>query len=236
MEYQSPLSMLQYWEKETPHKIYLKQPVNGEWQTWTWEQVAQEVRQLAAALQSLSLPGNSHIALLSKNCAHWIICDLAIMMAGHVSIPLYPNLQQENVQQVLERSESVVLFAGKLDNWDAIKNGVPKHIKCIALPFCNNEGCESWSNFTKLHVPAQHSKERNATDLCSIIYTSGTAGTPKGAMFTFDAFAFVAQNAIKSLGFNHTDRFFFLPPAFAYCRKNVGGDGKPLCWRTGFFY
>ena len=212
MEYQSPLSMLQYWEKETPHKIYLKQPVNGEWQTWTWEQVAQEVRQLAAALQSLSLPGNSHIALLSKNCAHWIICDLAIMMAGHVSIPLYPNLQQENVQQVLERSESVVLFAGKLDNWDAIKNGVPKHIKCIALPFCNNEGCESWSDFTKLHEPAQHSKERNATDLCSIIYTSGTAGTPKGAMFTFDAFAFVAQNAIKSLGFNHTDRFFsYLP-------------------------
>ena len=56
------------------------------------------------------------------------------MMAGHVSIPLYPNLQQENVQQVLERSESVVLFAGKLDSWDTIKNGVPKHIKCICTP------------------------------------------------------------------------------------------------------
>ncbi len=212
MEYRSPLSMLQQWEKETPHKIYLKQPVNGTWHAWTWQQVAQEVRQLATAIQGLALPRNSHIALLSKNCAHWIICDLAIMMAGHITIPLYPNLQQENVQQVLERSESVVLFAGKLDNWDAIKNGVPKHIKCIALPFCSHDRCESWAAFTKLHAPIQQFIERNATDLCSIVYTSGTAGSPKGAMFTFDAFAFVAQNAIKSLGFKPTDRFFsYLP-------------------------
>jgi long-chain acyl-CoA synthetase len=212
MEYQSPLFMLQHWEKETPHRIYLKQYINGVWHTWTWQQAGQEVRQLAAALQALALPRNSHIALLSKNCAHWMICDLAIMMAGHVCIPLYPNLQEENVQQVLERSESVVLFAGKLDNWDAVKNGVPKHIKCIALPFCSHDRCESWSNFTKLHAPMQQNIERNATDLCSIVYTSGTAGAPKGAMFTFDAFAFVAQNAIKSLGFKHTDRFFsYLP-------------------------
>jgi long-chain acyl-CoA synthetase len=212
MEYRSPLFILQYWEKETPHKIYLKQYLNGVWHTWTWQQAGQEVRQLAAALQAFALPRNSHIALLSKNCAHWMICDLAIMMAGHVSIPLYPNLQQENVQQVLERSESVVLFAGKLDNWDAVKNGVPKHVKCISFPFCSHDRCESWSSFTNLHAPIQQNIERNATDLCSIVYTSGTAGSPKGAMFTFDAFAFVAQNAIRSLGFKHTDRFFsYLP-------------------------
>jgi long-chain acyl-CoA synthetase len=212
MEYQSPLFMLQYWEKETPHKVYLKQPVNGVWYSWTWQQAGQEVRQLAAALQSLALPPNSHIALFSKNCAHWMICDLAIMMAGHVSIPLYPNLQQDTIQQALEHSDSVVLFAGKLDNWDAIKNGVPKHIKCIALPFCSHDGCESWSSFTKLHAPIQENIERNATDLCSIVYTSGTSGSPKGTMFTFDAFAFVAQNAIECLGFKHTDSFFsYLP-------------------------
>lgn len=212
MEYQSPLFMLQYWEKQTPHKVYLKQPIDGVWHTWTWQQAGQEVRHLAAALQALALPPNSHVALLSKNCAHWMICDLAIMMAGHVSIPLYPNLQKENVQQVLERSDSVVMFAGKLDNWDALKNGVPKHIKCIALPFCNNDRCESWSSFTKLHAPIQQNIERNATDLCSIVFTSGTGGSPKGAMFTFEAFAFVAQNAIRSLGFKHTDRFFsYLP-------------------------
>jgi long-subunit acyl-CoA synthetase (AMP-forming) len=134
------------------------------------------------------------------------------MMAGHVTIPLYPNLQQENLQQVLERSESVILFAGKLDNWEAIKKGVPEHIKCIALPFCSHDRCESWEAFTKPSVPVQQFMQRDASDLCSIVYTSGTAGSPKGVMFTFDAFAFVAQNAIRSLSFKPSDRFFsYLP-------------------------
>jgi len=212
MKYQLPLSMLQYRENATPDKVYLKQPVDGVWQAWTWNQVGQEARQLAAALQALELPPNSHIALISKNCAHWIICDLAIMMAGHVSIPLYPNLQQDTVLEVMKHSSSVVLFAGKLDNWDAIKNGVPENIKCIAFPFCSHDRCESWSDFTKSHAPIKQVIERTATDVCSIVYTSGTAGTPKGAVFTFDAFAFVAQNAINSLGFKNNDRFFsYLP-------------------------
>lgn len=212
MKYQSPLHMLYHWEKNTPNKVYLKQPVNGIWQTWTWQQAAQEVRQAAASLQALGLPLNSHIALLSKNCAHWMICDLAIMMAGHVSIPLYPNLQEENVHQILGSSESIVMFVGKLDNWDAVKNGVPKDIKCIALPFCKHDRCEDWSNFVRPHEPITRDIERKTNELCSIVYTSGTVGAPKGAMFTFDAFAFVSENAIERLHFKPTDRFFsYLP-------------------------
>ena len=212
MEYQSPLAMLYHWERETPDKVYLKQPVEGILHTWTWKQVAGEVRQLAASLQALELPMHSHIALLSKNCAHWIICDLAIMMAGHVSIPLYPNLQQESIRQILERSESVVLFVGKLDQWDIVKNGVSPEIKRIAFPFCNHDNCETWSDFVGKHQPIQGNIDQKTTDLCSIIYTSGTVGTPKGAMFIFDAFAFAAQHAIERLGFRNSDRFFsYLP-------------------------
>jgi long-subunit acyl-CoA synthetase (AMP-forming) len=212
MEYQSPLGMLYHWERETPGKIYLKQPIDGVWHLWTWQQVAGEVRQLASSLQALKLPPHSHIALLSKNCAHWIICDLAIMMAGHVSIPLYPNLQQESVQQILDRSESVVLFVGKLDHWDTIKSGVSPKIKCVAFPYCNHDNCEPWSDFVGQYQPTQQNIDSKPTDLCSIIYTSGTVSTPKGAMFVFDAFAFATQNAIDRLGFKSSDRFFsYLP-------------------------
>jgi long-chain acyl-CoA synthetase len=248
MEYRSPLAMLYHWERMTPGKVYLKQPINGIWHEWTWQQVAGEVRQLATSLQALEIPPNSHIAILSKNCAHWIICDLAIMMAGHVSIPLYPNLQAESVEQILERSESVVLFIGKLDQWESVKTVVSPEIKCIAFPFCNHDGCEPWSDFIAQHQPIQQEVDRrgvdseqqhrpippdadksgaefsrqqksqpqyvdrDAADLCSIIYTSGTVGAPKGAMFNFDAFAFAAQHAIERLGFSNSDRFFsYLP-------------------------
>ncbi|ULQ50941.1 AMP-binding protein [Flavihumibacter fluvii] len=212
MEYQSPLSMLFHWEKETPYELFLREPVEGEWQSWTWRQIALEVRQLGAALLALKLPKHSHIAILSKNSAHWMVCDLGIMLAGHVSVPLYPNTKPDNLKEILEHSESVVLFVGKLDNWDAIKNSIPAHIKCISLPFCMYEGCEHWSMFTGPHRPLQGNITRASSDLCSIIYTSGTSGAPKGAMFTFAAFSFVAQNAIAHLGFRQYDRFFsYLP-------------------------
>ncbi len=121
MEYKSPLSILYHWEKTTPQKIYLKQPVDDVWHTWTWKETGQEVRQVAAAILALQLPPKSHIGLISKNCAHWIICDLAIMMAGHTSIPLYPNLQAGTIKQILDHSEAKILFVGKLDDWDGMK-------------------------------------------------------------------------------------------------------------------
>ena len=96
--------MFYHWEKETPNKIYMRQPINGEWHNWAWSETAIQVRKMAAYLKSLDFPANSKIATLSKNCAHWIISDLAIMMAGYVSVPLYPNLKA-SITQILEHSE-----------------------------------------------------------------------------------------------------------------------------------
>ena len=107
----TPLAFLYHWEKTSPDKVYLKQPIDDAWHSWTWKETGEEVRLLAAAIIALNLRPGSHIALISKNCAHWIICDLAIMMAGHTSIPLYPNLQAKTVSQTLEHSEAKLLFA-----------------------------------------------------------------------------------------------------------------------------
>ncbi len=212
MEYQSPLSWLYKWEKTTPDKIYLKQPIDDVWHTWSWKQTGAEVRVLAAAILDLQLPPGSHIATISKNCAHWIITDLAIMMAGHVSIPLYPNLQAQTIEQILAHSEARLLFVGKLDDWAAMKPGVPASLPCISFPFCNNEGCESWEDFITSHRPLTGDIERKESDTCSIVYTSGTTGLPKGVMFTFASFSFAASMAAGHFKFKNTERFFsYLP-------------------------
>jgi len=212
MEYQSPLSWLYKWEKTTPQKIYLKQPIEDAWHTWTWEQTAKEVRTVATALKALQLPAGSHIAMVSKNCAHWIIADLAIMMAGHVSVPLYPNLQAHTVKQVLEHSEAKLLFVGKLDEWAGMKPGVPESLPCISFPFCRNDGCKSWEDFFANQHPLAGEVERKAGEICSIVYTSGTTGMPKGVMFTFECFSFVPVMAAGHLQFQHSERFFsYLP-------------------------
>lgn len=211
-EYKSPLEMFYHWEKETPNKLYMRQPINGEWHHWTWSETAIEVRKMAAYLKSLDFPANSKIASLSKNCAHWIISDLAIMMAGHVSVPLYPNLKAESITQILEHSEAKLLFVGKLDDFESMRPGVPKDLPCIAFPFYSEEGYPVWDDLIKDVEPMTDNVIREPNELATIIYTSGTTGMPKGVMHKFYNFSFATSNAVPLLGLATEERFFsYLP-------------------------
>ena len=120
------LQRLYHWEQSAPNQILLTQPLGGgAVRDYTWAQVMDETRRMAAHLKSLGLEPGSRIAILSKNCAHWLMCDFAIWMAGFVSVPLYPTLAAGTIRQILEHSEAKLLFIGKLDGWvtSAIKCG-----------------------------------------------------------------------------------------------------------------
>ena len=211
-DYQSPLEMLYRWESESPNKLYMRQPINDEWHKWTWSETATEVRKMAAYLQSLDLAPKSKIAILSKNCAHWIMSDLAIMMAGHVSVPLYPNLKAESIKQILDHSETKLVFVGKLDDFANMRPGIPKDMPCIAYPFYSEEGYPVWGDLVKDIKPMTENIVRDPNDLATIIYTSGTTGMPKGVMHKFYNFSFATSNAVPLLGLAIEERFFsYLP-------------------------
>src|SRR5688500_7754733 len=106
------------WETKTPDALFLRQPIQGQWRTWTYSEAGNEIRRMASALLSADLGQNSHIAILSKNCAHWIMADLAIGLAGFVSVPIYPTLSANGVKYILEHSNSKLIFLGKLDSFD----------------------------------------------------------------------------------------------------------------------
>ena len=211
-DYESPLEMFYRWEKETPNKLYMRQPINGEWHHWSWSETALQVRKMAAYLKSLNFPANSKIATLSKNCAHWIISDLAIMMAGHVSVPLYPNLKAESITQILDHSEAKLLFIGKLDDFESMRPGVPKDLPSIAFPFYSEEGYNVWDDLIQDVEPMTENVVRKPNELATIIYTSGTTGMPKGVMHKFYNFSFATSNAVPLLGLATEERFFsYLP-------------------------
>ena len=211
-DYNSPLEMLYKWENESPNKLYMRQPINDEWHKWTWSETAAEIRKMAGYLQSLDLAPKSKIAILSKNCAHWIMSDLAIMMAGHVSVPLYPNLQAESIKQILDHSEAKLVFVGKLDDFESMRPGIPKDMPCIAYPFYSEEGYPVWDEVAKNVTPVAENVIREPNDLATIIYTSGTTGMPKGVMHKFYNFSFATSNAVPLLGLATEERFFsYLP-------------------------
>src|SRR5688500_13032030 len=95
-----------FWETSAPHALFLNQPIHGEWKTWTYLEAASEIRRVAAGLQRLDLPQGAHVAILSKNCAHWILADLAIAAAGYVAVPIYPTLSAEGVKYILNHSDT----------------------------------------------------------------------------------------------------------------------------------
>ena len=210
MTYLSPLEMLYKWEQEKPNEIYLSQPIDGTWHNWTWKEFGIEVRKMANYLKSLDLPKDSKVALLSKNCAHWMMTDMAIMMSGHISVPLYPNLNAETLGKILTHSESKLLFVGKLDNFNDMKPGVPSDMDCITFPFYA-EDYQRWDDLTKEIEPMQENVIRDSNELATIIYTSGTTGDPKGVMHKFYNFSFATTNAVQALALKDEAFFSYLP-------------------------
>ena len=75
-------------EKAHPERIFMTQPVNGEATDYSWAETMDQARRMAAHINSMDLPPNSNIAMISKNCAHFIIAELAIWMAGHCTVAL----------------------------------------------------------------------------------------------------------------------------------------------------
>lgn len=195
----SPLACFLKWEKEIPDQLFLRQPVNGIWTQWSWAQAGEEARKIASGLKSLGLPEKSHVALLSKNCAEWIICDIAIMMAGYISIPIYPTLTAISIKPILEHSDSKVILLGKLDDYKSQMDGIPAGIIKISMERYSISEDICLENILAQQKPLQEIYNWQPEDILTIIYTSGTTGKSKGVMHGVVAFDAVLNAAIKDL-------------------------------------
>jgi len=210
------LQRLYQWEQTTPDKTVFTQPMGGGVvREWTWKQAVDEVRRMAAWLKGLNLEPGTRIALLAKNSAHWMMADWAIWMAGHVSVPLYPTLAANTVRQILDHSESKLLFVGKLDVWNDMKAGVPEGLPMITLPLAPKvDAAKSWDALIAGTAPLADSPVRPADELCTLIYTSGTTGMPKGVMQSFGTFAWSITSGLKRVPLDQNGRVLsFLPLA-----------------------
>ena len=223
--FESSIAAFVHWETTAPDNIFLRQPFNRVLKDYTFQEAGDEVRRMAAALRALDIPANSHVALISKNCAHWIMADLAIMMAGHVSIPIYPTLNAESIGQILDHSESKAVIIGKLDNYSAQKPGITDIHRIGIKAYDINEEL-SWEDLVDQNEPLQEINNPKDDDLVTIIYTSGTTGVPKGVMHTYGNFTIYINTACNVLNFPSQPRFFsFLPLSHVAERLAVGHQG-----------
>jgi len=196
-QFNSPLEAFLYWEEHTPNHLFLHQPIKGKNIPYTFANVGNESRKIASALRHLGLNKGDHIALLSKNCAHWVMADIAIMMAGCVSIPIYPTLNDVSIKQILEHSDSKAIIIGKLDNFESQKSGIPDFPRISVGLYGIKEG-ELWEDLINSQKPLGGIELPNPDNLHTIIYTSGTTGNPKGVMHTVNNFS-VSSKALTEV-------------------------------------
>lgn len=127
-------------------ELFLTQPTGGgQVVTFTWAQMMDQSRRMAAHLQSLGLAPGSRIAILSKNTAHFMMAELAIWMAGFTTVAIFPTESADTVRFVLDHSGASLLFVGKLDTWDQQASAVPASLPCVALPLSPKTAFETWT-------------------------------------------------------------------------------------------
>lgn len=212
-----PNEMILTWAQTRPNEVYLKQIINRQFVEYTFSQVADQALRLVSALRALGAEPGDKVALISKNCAEWFICDLAIMLGDYVSVPIFPTAGADTIEYCASHSESKIIIVGKLDDSKATAQVLAKmpELISLALPYASAPACQhQYLDLIAQYPSSEERPEHYDEKLMSIVYTSGTSGVPKGAMLTYGAFAWAVQQLIAQIGIQKDDRLFsYLPLA-----------------------
>jgi long-chain acyl-CoA synthetase len=213
----SPLEMFYHWETQTPSNVFLRQPKNLEWTEYTWGEVADQVRRIATFLKNKGYPEGSRIAIWSSNSKDWPIVDLAIMLSGHISVPIYPGQDVESANYILNHSEARLVFCGAFDMAQRVSEALPEGTETVAMLGCGFEADDTLDNIIATCQPYAESPIPNGDDVFTLIYTSGTTGNPKGVMHMYKTPGHVVPGIASAFGMNDGDNrmFSFLPMSHA---------------------
>ncbi len=199
MEYLMPLAQFAANVSAHPDKIWLHQPDQRIWRTLTWSQADLQARRIASALLAQGFVKGDKIAILAKNSAEWFITDLAIMMAGMVSVPIYATAGVPVIQHVMNHSEAKAVFVGKLDNVKAAQECLVDNkdtdLKVITYSYPTISGTDAFNDWLEQYEPLEEVHSAKPEETFTLVYTSGSTGLPKGVVLTYDNIGAAASDA-----------------------------------------
>lgn len=212
-------------EQHFAERLYLRQPRQGQWYEYNWADVMTQARQVARFLVDSGLQKGDRVSIFSKNCAEWFITDFGISLAGLVNVPLFANQHQESINYILQHAEVKLVFLGKLDDHHRVCHYIPPHLHTVSFDYHKDMKTKtSWKDVLT-YPPLTELPEVNGDDLFTIIYTSGTSGVPKGAVYTHDTIAhylaLYPQDIDRIRKRNHYRLISYLPLAHVYERTAI---------------
>ncbi len=193
------------------------------WCTMSWLEVSKTVARLANALKHLGLSKSDRVAIISETRPEWVICDIAIMKALGVVVPIYHSSLSDQVSYILTDSAAKIVFVENASQLKKVREVDGLNLQRVIVfddinePLLANE--VYFEDLIKTENDHFVGAKLDKDDLASLVYTSGTTGEPKGAMMTHDNFLYEAQ-VIERLGVLTKDdvQLLFLPLAHIFAR------------------
>lgn len=190
----------------------------GSWTVKTWAGMKHDVLSVASALLDAGVESGDRVVLLSENRLEWLSCDFGIQSIGAVTVPIYPNSPTDIAQKIVE--DSGARFAIASDRALAAKLKTGGALKTIALI---DEDLPGWLARGPARTADVDARLRRIKpdDLCTIVYTSGTTGDPKGVELAHRNLVDMARATIKVHPITEADSTLsFLPYAHVFERIN----------------
>jgi long-chain acyl-CoA synthetase len=208
-------------------------PRGETWEPMSYREVGTAVREMALGLMALGLDRGDKAAILSPTCVEWVLADIACILGGFIPVPIYPTNTPDQAAFILSHSESRVVFVEDEVQWDKVaevRESLPRLATVIFLTgrAMGKEGTvdvaalrEMGAAYDREHPDAlsRRTEEILPDDDLTIVYTSGTTGSPKGVVTRHRNYAFIVSSALEAVKVGRGDVFLqFLPLAHSLGR------------------
>jgi long-chain acyl-CoA synthetase len=213
---------------EKYHKeIALAGKRNGKWMTYSSAEYIEYANQVSAALMHLGIEKGDNILNISVNRPEWNFVDMGVLQLGAVHIPVYPTINVEDLENIVEETEAkVAVISGKF----LIKTMKEFQAKYPTLKYIITlDNSKEVMTFTELiELGKEHMDQEkidtakanvHSSDLASILYTSGTTNAPKGVMLSHKNLLTIVKIVVDTIKLHtHMTNLSYLPLSHSYER------------------
>ncbi len=208
-------------------------PDGAAWTPMTYREVGAAVRELAHGLMGLGLARGDKVVILSSTRVEWALADIAAILAGFVTVPIYPSNLPDQVEFILAHSGARAVFVEDAMQWNKVAGSRKRlpDLATVVLMTGDAAGLDRTVGLAALRKAgtahaaahpdalARRTEEIGPDDDLTIIYTSGTTGPPKGVVTRHRNYAFIVTSALEAVEVPKSSVFLqFLPLAHSLGR------------------
>ena len=214
--------------EQAPQTAVFSRRTHDGWQPVSALRFAEEVSELAAGLIATGLEPGDRIALMSRTRYEWTLLDYAIWAAGGVTVPIYETSSSEQIHWILSDSGAKAAFLETPEHQEVFEKVAPELPDVSHYWLIENDGLaplRAAGSAVDAGTLTARRRSRGASDVATIVYTSGTTGRPKGCELTHLNMWGTAASAATVLPqlFNATgSTLLFLPLAHVFGRLIQG--------------